>query len=267
MRWIIPPVVAFTALLSPVLGHWNFESLIVNGQDTGPYEYVRRTKNSNGPVLDVTSKDMICNVGGIDDDVMSTTETHTVRPGDQVGFRIRDVWGHPGIQQVYMSKAPGTAKSYKGDGDWFKVYSLTTSNLTADPIWWAPFVDNVGITTFTFTLPTDLPPGQYLMRAEGLALHSAGEYGGAQFYIGCAQLDVTGSGNGSPGPLVKFPGAYNGYEPGIMVGLWWPPLRNYTAPGPAVWPNDCEDHSHNALGKPSDGDCTPLAYGAEGDGL
>jgi hypothetical protein len=34
-----------------------------------------------------------------------------------------------------MSKAPDTAQSYKGGGDWFKVYSLTTSNLTADPIW------------------------------------------------------------------------------------------------------------------------------------
>ncbi|KAH8588447.1 cellulose-growth-specific protein [Bisporella sp. PMI_857] len=264
MRWTASTLVVITTLLWPVFGHWNFESLIVNGKDTGVYEYVRRTKNNNGPILDVKSNDIICNNGGIDDDVMSTTKTYRVVPGDQVGFRIRDIFGHPGIQQVYLSKAPGAAQSYKGDGNWFKVYSLTTSNLTADPIWWAPFVNNVGITNFTFTLPTNLPPGQYLMRAEGLALHSAGEYGGAQFYIGCAQLEVTGNGNGNPGPLVKFPGAYTGYEPGVLIGLWWPPLRNYTAPGPAVWPNNCEDHSPNTLGRGSDGDCTPLAIGARG---
>src|SRR5690349_21256650 len=115
MHWTTSTLVAITALLSPVFAHWNFESLIVNGIDTGAYNYVRRTKNSNSPVQDVKSKDMICNVGGIDDDVMSATKTYTVSPGDQVGFTIRDIFGHPGIQQVYMSKAPGTAQSYKGD--------------------------------------------------------------------------------------------------------------------------------------------------------
>ncbi|KAF2251683.1 lytic polysaccharide monooxygenase [Trematosphaeria pertusa] len=264
MRWSPCTAVAFAAIFTPVFAHWNYESVLLNGKDTGVYEYVRRTKNSNGPITDVSSKDIICNNGGIDDDVMSATKTLSVKPGDQVGFRIRDIFGHPGIQQVYLSKAPGMAQSYKGDGDWFKVYSLTTSNLTNDPIFWAPFKDNVGIYNFTFTLPTTLPSGQYLMRAEGLALHSAGTVGGAQFYIGCAQLEVTGGGRGSPGPTVKFPGAYTGNEPGILVGLYWPPLRNYTAPGPAVWPTNCEDHSPNYFGKTSDGDCTPLAKGATG---
>lgn len=260
-------LVAVSALLSPVLAHWNFESLIVNGQDTAPYQYVRRTKNSNGPIEDVKLSHMICNNGGIDDDVLAETQTIEVAAGSQVGFRVRDVWGHPGIQQVYMSKAPSTAKGYKGDGDWFKIYSLTTSNLTADPIWWAPFVNNWGIQNFTFTLPAATPPGEYLLRAEGLALHNAGVDNGAQFYIGCAQIKVTGSGSGKPGPTVKFPGAYTGQEPGIKVGLWWPPLRSYTAPGPAVWPNNCEDHTPNYWGRASDGDCTPLPTGAQGDGV
>ncbi|KAL4881828.1 glycosyl hydrolase family 61-domain-containing protein [Aspergillus karnatakaensis] len=258
MRWTRSPAVAFIALLPSVSAHWNFASLVVNGEVTEEYEYVRRTKNSNSPVEDVTSDDIICNVGGIDDDVLAETKTYTVAPGDEVGFVIRDVFGHPGPQQVYLSKAPGLASEYKGDGDWFKVYSLTTSNLTSDPITWAPFEDNVGINNFTFTLPEDLPAGQYLMRAEGLGLHSAGSFGGAQFYIGCAQIEVTGNGAGTPGPLVQFPGAYDGYEPGLLLSLYWPPLRNYTVPGPAVWPNDCEDHTPNFVGAGSDGDCTPL---------
>ncbi|KAL2865021.1 lytic polysaccharide monooxygenase auxiliary activity family 9 protein [Aspergillus lucknowensis] len=251
-----PLLAAFTALLSPALAHWNLNSLIVNGEETEPYKYVRSSKNSNSPVQDVTSDDIICNVGGIDDDILAATETYTVAAGDEVGFTVQDTWGHPGIQQVYLSKAPGAAKEYKGDGDWFKIYSLTTASL--DPLVWAPFYDNVGIKNFTFTLPADLPPGEYLMRGEGIALHGAGEFGGAQFYIGCAQLKVTGSGAGEPGPTVQFPGAYTGREPGILIGIYYPPLTNYTAPGPAVWPKDCEDHSANFIGVESDGDCTPL---------
>ncbi|KAL3458262.1 glycosyl hydrolase family 61-domain-containing protein [Aspergillus heterothallicus] len=266
MRWITPSFVASLALIPSVTAHWNLAALIVNGEVTEEYQYVRRTKSSNSPVKDVTSTDMICNNGGIDDDVMAETETYEVAAGDQVGFKVRDVWGHPGIQQVYLSKAPDTVKGYKGDGDWFKIYSLTTSNLTSDPITWAAFEDNVGIKDFVFTLPEDLPAGEYLLRGEGLALHTAGDAGGAEFYIGCAQIKVTGSGSGTPAPTVQFPGAYTGEEPGILVGIYWPPLRNYTAPGPAVWPNDCEDHTPNTLDNPDDGDCTPLPAGAEGDG-
>ena len=84
--------------------------MLLNGKDTAPYEYVRRTKNSNSPVTDVKSKDFICNVGGIDDDVLSETKTLPVKAGDQVGFRIRDNFGHPGVLQVYLSKAPGAAQ-------------------------------------------------------------------------------------------------------------------------------------------------------------
>jgi hypothetical protein len=42
---------------------------------------------------------MICNNGGIDDYVMSATKTYKVAPDDQVGFRVRDIWGHPGINR------------------------------------------------------------------------------------------------------------------------------------------------------------------------
>lgn len=37
--------------------------------------------------------------------------------------------------------------------------------------------------------------------------------------MGCAQLKVTGSGAGTPGPTVKFPGAYDPRDPGILVNM------------------------------------------------
>jgi hypothetical protein len=99
-----------------------------------------------------------------------------------------------------MSKAPdGTETSdYLGGGDWFKVYELSTSSITDAGLQWGTYVDNAGIHNFTFALPDNLPSGNYLMRAEHIALHAAGSVGGAQFYMGCAQLAVSGSGFRAP---------------------------------------------------------------------
>lgn len=257
-------VIAALSVLPSVRAHYNFESLLINGEETAPYEFVRKTKNNNGPILDVFSDDIICNNGGIDDDILAVTKTRTVTAGDQLGFKINEMFGHPGPLHVYLSKAPETAQTYKGDGDWFKIYELTNSNLTADPIEWAKFVGG-GVRNFTFTLPESLPAGEYLLRGESIALHSAGTVGEAQFYIGCAQIKVESQGTGTPGPTIRFPGGYDPEDPGILVNMYWPPLRSYNSPGPRPWPNECTDHSANLNGQESDGDCTPLEESAKGD--
>lgn len=58
---------------------------------------------------------------------------------------------------------------------------------------------------------------QYLLRGEQIALHSASSFGGAQFYIGCAQLNVVNGGSSTPSPTVSIPGVYTGNEPGILI--------------------------------------------------
>ncbi|KAF5010834.1 hypothetical protein FDECE_3007 [Fusarium decemcellulare] len=258
MRASLSSILAVAAALPTAFAHYNFEALIVNGKATEPYEYVRQTTNSNSPIEDVTSKDIICNAGGLDADIRAKTKTHAVAPGDEVGFTVNVEIGHPGPLAVYMSKAPeGTeASDYLGDGDWFKVYELSTSKITDEGLQWATYVNNQGIHNFTFTLPDELPSGTYLMRAEHVGLHGAGSKGGAQFYIGCAQLTVEGSGTGKPSPVVQFPGAYDGSEPGLLINIYYPAPTSYTAPGPKVWPSGCEDHTANLNGQTSDGDCT-----------
>lgn len=58
---------------------------------------------------------------------------------------------------------------------------------------------------------------------------------GAQFYLACSQINITGSGTGEPGPLVSLPGAYKSNDPGILVDLNSIQADAYTPPGPAVW--------------------------------
>lgn len=144
MSFVLFAVLALVASLPSVLAHYNFEALIVNGTVTGAYEFVRQTTNSNSPITDVTSDDFICNQGGLDDDIMAKTKTKTVSPGDEVGFTVNVEIGHPGPLAVYMSKAPEDASAYKGDGDWFKVYELTTSSITDAGLQWATYINNAG---------------------------------------------------------------------------------------------------------------------------
>lgn len=65
MRSTFTSLLAAAAMVPSALAHYNFEALIVNGNITSAYEYVRQTNNSNSPITDVTSTDMICNSGGL----------------------------------------------------------------------------------------------------------------------------------------------------------------------------------------------------------
>jgi hypothetical protein len=70
-------------------------------------------------------------------------------------------------------------------------------------------------------LPSNLAPGNYLLRHEIIALQNGVSEGGAEFYASCSQLSVGGSGSGAPSAseLVKFPGAYSATDPGILVDV------------------------------------------------
>ena len=79
----------------------------------------------------------------------------------------------------------------------------------------------VAPTTYSYTIPSCLKSGFYLVRHEIIALHAAYSYPGAQFYPGCHQLSVTGSGTKQPSTnLVAFPGAYKGSDAGITYDAY-----------------------------------------------
>ncbi|KAL1654101.1 hypothetical protein SLS61_003507 [Didymella pomorum] len=215
--------------------HYNFERLIVNGQTTGPYEYVRALGPmvGNGPFYDVKHSDIRCNNGSFA--AASKTKTYPVKAGDTVGFTVRDVLGHPGPLFAYMSKSTvANVSAYQGEGDWFKIYEMgvkTYANYSLAMTWLSD-----GWTKFDFKIPKDIENGQYLLRAEHIAVHAAGgpDGAGAQFYIGCAQIEVSGATGKKPSPVGKFPDSSR--DPGIYFSPYWPPIVNYTMPGLKVYP-------------------------------
>ena len=82
-------------------------------------------------------------------------------------------------------------------------------------------------------IPADIAPGDYLLRAEVIALHVAGGLNGAQFYPSCYQITVAGSGSATPAG-VSFPGAYKNTDPGILVDIH-AKMSSYVDPGPTVY--------------------------------
>lgn len=134
-----------------------------------------------------------------------------------------------------MSPATPTAGTETaGSGStWFKIWEAAPVYEGSSVLYVFP---SQTASTITFTIPNDTPSGDYLIRVEQIALHAASAFGGAQFYLGCAQVTVTGGGSGVPGPLVSFPGAYTGNEPGIKINIYTSnPDGAYIAPGPPVW--------------------------------
>ena len=87
----------------------------------------------------------------------------------------------------------------------------------------------------TYTIPSCLKAGYYLVRHEIVALHSAYAYPGAQFYPGCHQLKVTSSGSTTPSGLVAFPGAYVGSDAGITYDAYQGTLCALGDRGKGVW--------------------------------
>jgi hypothetical protein len=71
--------------------------------------------------------------------------------------------------------------------------------------------------TYTSNIPKCIPNGEYLLRIQSLAIHNPG--GTPQFYVSCAQVNVTGGGNATPGPTVKIPGAFKATDPGYTANV------------------------------------------------
>ncbi|KAJ4301997.1 hypothetical protein N0V88_002128 [Collariella sp. IMI 366227] len=233
-------VLAPLMLAGATSAHTIFQYLETDGVNHGQGQGVR-IPSYNGPIEDVTSNSIACN--GAPNPTTPTSKVITVQAGQNVtaiwrymlsttGSAPNDVMdsSHKGPTIAYLKKVnDATSDSGVGDG-WFKIQEDGFNN----GVWGTERVIN-GQGRHNIKIPDCIAPGQYLLRAEMIALHGAQNYPGAQFYMECAQLNVVG-GSGSKTPsTVSFPGAYQGTDPGIKLSIWWPPVTNYPVPGPSVF--------------------------------
>ncbi|KAK0717326.1 glycosyl hydrolase family 61-domain-containing protein [Lasiosphaeria miniovina] len=203
-----------------------------------------RMPQGNSPITNVGSRDFICNANpkpasgkcGVNAGSTVTVEMHQ-QPGDRACGSEAIGGQHWGPVQIYLTKVADAATA-DGSTQWFKIFSDAWSKKSGGRVGdddnWGTRDLNACCGKMDVKIPSDIPSGDYLLRAEALALHTAGSSGGAQFYVSCYQISVKGGGSATPGPLVKFPGAYSARDPGIMINIH-SAVANYIAPGPAVY--------------------------------
>ncbi|KAF5341231.1 hypothetical protein D9611_006167 [Ephemerocybe angulata] len=240
------PLILPLAFAAVAYGHTIFQKVSVNGVDQGQLKGVR-APSSDYPIVDVNDADIGCNKAIQFKDSNIINIPAGARVGAWWGHVIGGAQGandpdhpiaksHKGPTMVYLAKVP-SATTADGRGlKWFKIAEdgLDTSSGT----WGVDRMINSGGWQY-FEMPTCVAPGNYLMRAELIALHSAYSAGGAQFYMECAQINVTGGGTSTGTDLVSFPGAYQANHAGITINIYQNSVPNnggkpYTVPGPPV---------------------------------
>lgn len=207
---VLAPLLAATA----VSAHTIFSSLEVGGVNHGVGNGVR-VPSYNGPIEDVTSNSLACN--GAPNPTTPTSTIINVNAGDTVsaiwrymlsstGSAPNDVMDstHKGPTLAYLKKVSNAATDSGVGGGWFKIQE---SGLDASGVWGTTKVIE-GQGRHNIKIPACIAPGQYLLRVEMIALHSAGSYPGAQFYQECAQINVIGGTGAKTPSTVSFPGAY-----------------------------------------------------------
>jgi len=240
MKSFVIPLASALAVVQQTAGHATFQDLWVNGVDKA--STCIRMPTSNTPVTNVNSNDIRCNVNGAKGVsgkcAVAAGDTVTVEMHQQPGDRSCKNEGiggsHYGPVIVYMSKV-ADASTADGSTGWFKVYEdgwASSGKGVGDNDNWGVKDMNACCGKMDVKIPSNIAAGDYLLRAEVIALHSAGQSGGAQLYMSCYQLTVSGGGSANPA-TVKFPGAYKATDPGIQVNIH-AAMSKYVVPGPAV---------------------------------
>ncbi|KAH6904125.1 glycoside hydrolase, partial [Coprinopsis sp. MPI-PUGE-AT-0042] len=178
----------------------------------------------------VNSPAMVCGTNAA-----PASEIADATPGDEVLFNWGAAWPHRvGPILTYMASCGDTPCNQfdASQAQWFKIGEQSFKPGTRE--WFQ--ADLASGRPASARIPSNLAPGNYLIRNEVIALHIAATLGGAEIFPSCTQLRVGGSGNARPseGELVRFPGAYTQEDPGLWVKDIYEPNFNYVFPGPRV---------------------------------
>jgi hypothetical protein len=235
----------FGAVAQVASAHYFFDTNIVGGVAQPQFKYVRKStravaynpiKFSSNPAADIRDgstadgPDIVCNQGAAK---AGSTAVMTVNAGEEIKLKlgVGAKFQHPGPALVYMSKAPtGDVKSYDGSGDWFKIFQEgVCGNGDFTSTAWCTYNRD----TVAAKIPKDTPNGEYLVRVEHIGVHRS-HVNQPEHYVSCMQVKVQGGGSGTPGPMVKFPGAYKATDPYANFSIY-NGKKDFPFPGPAVW--------------------------------
>ncbi|KAB5572047.1 glycosyl hydrolase family 61-domain-containing protein [Coniochaeta sp. 2T2.1] len=238
-------ILSLLGALRLATAHTVFTTLFISDVNQGDGTCVRMPHDgstSTAPIRPITSTDMVCGRDGLS----PVAFTCPAPAGSKLTFEFRE-WAdasqagaidisHKGPCAVYLKQLDNiTTSPAEGDG-WFKIwedgYDESSGKWCTEKL-----IDNAGL--LSVALPGALPTGIFLVRPELLALQQA-DKGDPQFYAGCAQLFVQGTGAGKldipADKKVSIPGHVNAADKGLTFNIYDQKLAlPYLIPGPAVF--------------------------------
>lgn len=138
---------------------------------------------------------------------------------------------HHGPVITYLASCDGDCANV--DKSTLKFFKIDTKGLLDNsdpPGTWATdeMIDNNNV--WTVTIPSDIASGNYVLRNEIIALHSAGDENGAQNYPQCLNIKVIGGGSKKPEGTAGTK-LYEADAPGILCNIYTK-IKDYVMPGP-----------------------------------
>ncbi|KAJ3411176.1 hypothetical protein HDV05_002642 [Chytridiales sp. JEL 0842] len=217
-------------VLTPLLGlsqaHIQMNSVNGNAQA------VRKVNGQgpNFPIFNPQSADMVCGIQAspaaaavLPVAAGAKVTTKWFHNGDTPNDQIIDP-SHKGPCNFYMAKLE-EGQSLPTGAAWFKIFEsgFSNGNWCTDKLIAARGLWDV-------TIPANIAPGKYLLRGEINALHEADRPNGAQFYVFCAELQVSGGGNAEPTPKTVMP-YLTATSPGVRFDVYNSPGSSYPTLG------------------------------------
>ncbi|KAI0020326.1 carbohydrate-binding module family 1 protein [Xylariomycetidae sp. FL0641] len=227
-----------------VAAHGHVEQIVINGvayqgYDPTSMSYMEdpptvvgwaTTQTDNGFVAPdaYASGDIVCHV-----DAEPAGGYAEVAAGDSISIQWSE-WpeSHHGPMIDYLANCNGDCSSVdKTALEFFKIDGSGLVEAGSPGTYGSDTMIKNG-NTWLVQIPKSLKAGNYVLRHETIALHSAGQEGGAQNYPQCFNLKVTGSGTDEPAGTLGTK-LYTADEAGIEVNIYDASLE-YTVPGPEL---------------------------------
>nr|ATQ35955.1 auxiliary activity 9 enzyme [Talaromyces piceae] len=242
----ITSLVGALGLASTVAAH-GYVSTIIIGDDTYTGWLEDKYPYESDPPATIGWANSVTDLGFVSPDAYGSPDIichKNATPGAisapvAAGGTVKLEWtpwpdSHHGPVIDYLANCNGDCSSV--DKTQLKFFKIDEAGLIDDssvPGTWASDQLIAANNSWTVTIPEDIAPGNYVLRHEIIALHSAGNADGAQNYPQCINLEITGSGSASPSGT---PGEslYKEDDPGILVNIYQT-LSEYDIPGPALY--------------------------------
>ncbi|KAI0123747.1 family 61 glycosyl hydrolase [Xylariales sp. AK1849] len=234
-------IVLNTAFLASMSSAHTIFCQLKTDSKTYDVSYAIRTPSYDGPQTDVTSNNIACNgppnpttpsaniIEVTAGSTVSAIWRHTLQSGSD---DVMDA-GHKGPTMAYMKKVTDATSDNGVGSGWFKIQAEGWSNGN----WGTDTVINSGGNQ-QIVIPKCIENGQYLLRAEMIALHGASAVNGAQLYMECAQINVSGGSSSKTPSTASIPGIYKSDDPGLLINIYNNPpsaSNSYKIPGPDVF--------------------------------